>query len=51
MSLFNTQHYKVGIKNKVEQSWERNSAFPIDLGVASIEKGTFGSLSTTVKSF
>ena len=27
-SLLNTQHYKVGIKAKVEQSRERNNAFP-----------------------
>ena len=27
-SLFNTQHYKVRIKGKVEQSRERNSALP-----------------------
>ena len=25
-SLLNTQHYKVCIKGKVEQSWERSSA-------------------------
>ena len=28
-SLLNTQHYKVGIKGKVEQSKERSSALPI----------------------
>ena len=27
-SLFNIQHYKVGIKGKVEQSKERSSALP-----------------------
>ena len=27
-SLFNTQHYKVCIKGKVEQSRERSSALP-----------------------
>ena len=27
-TLLNTQHYKVGIKSKVEQSRERSSAFP-----------------------
>ena len=27
-SLFNTQQYKVRIKAKVEQSWERSSALP-----------------------
>ena len=26
--LLNTQHYKVRVKGKVEQSGERNSAFP-----------------------
>ena len=26
--LLNTQHYKVSIKGKVEQSGERSSAFP-----------------------
>ena len=27
-SLLNSQHYKVRIKGKVEQSWERSSAHP-----------------------
>ena len=27
-SLLNTQHYKVWIKSKVGQSWERSSALP-----------------------
>ena len=27
-SLLNTQQFKVLIKDKVEQSWERNSALP-----------------------
>ena len=30
-ALFNTQHYMVKIKGKVEQSWEWNSAFPCTL--------------------
>ena len=30
-SLINTQHYKVRIKSKVEQSWERSSALPYTL--------------------
>ena len=30
-SLLNTQHHKVRIKGKVEQSWERSSAFPYTL--------------------
>ena len=27
-TLLNTQHYKVRIKGKVEQSWELSSALP-----------------------
>ena len=27
-ALLNTQHYKVRIKGKVEQSWEKSSALP-----------------------
>ena len=46
-SLLNTQHYKVGIKGKVEQSRERSSA-PLHYGVEGLEKGAFGSPSTTV---
>ena len=45
-SLLNTQHYKVRIKSKVEQSRERNSALPY-----TIEKGAFGSLPTTVANY
>ena len=30
-SLLNTQQYKVCIKGKVEQSWERSSALPYTL--------------------
>ena len=30
-SLLNTQHYKVRIKGKVEQSWERSSVLPYSL--------------------
>ena len=29
--LLNTQRYKVGIKSKVEQSWEMSSVFPYTL--------------------
>ena len=50
-SLLNTQHYKVQIKGKVEQSRERSSAPPYTLGVLAIEKGTFGSPSTMVANF
>ena len=49
-TLLNTQHYKVRIKGKVEQSRERCSA-PLHLGVEAIEKGAFGSPSTTVANF
>ena len=49
-SLLNTQHYKVRIKGKVEQSRERSSA-PLHLGVVAIEKGAFGSPSTMVANF
>ena len=27
-SLLNTEHYKVSIKGKVEQSWEKSNALP-----------------------
>ena len=40
-SLFNTQHYKVDIKGKVEQSRERSNA-PLYIGVVPIEKGASG---------
>ena len=46
-SLVNTQYYKVRIKDKVGQSWERSSA-PLHLGVVAIGKGAFGSPSTKV---
>ena len=46
-SLLNTNQYKVRMKGKVEQSWERSSA-PLHLGVVAIEKGAFWSSSTTV---
>ena len=42
-SLLNTQHYKVRIKGKVEQS--------LHLGVVAVEKGAFESSSTTVANF
>ena len=44
-SLLNIQHYKVWMKVKVDQSKERSSAPP--LAVVAIEKGIFGSSSTT----
>ena len=46
-TLLNTQHYKVRIKGKVEQSREWNS----NLGVVAIEKGAFRSPSTKVAIF
>ena len=50
-SLLNSQHYKVWIKGKVEQSKERSRAPPLHLGVVAIEKGAFGSPSTKVTNF
>ena len=50
VSLLHTQHYKVWIKGKVEQSRERSSA-PLHLGVVAIEKEAFGSPSTLVANF
>ena len=38
-SLLNTRKYKVRIKGKVEQFWERSSVLRI--GVVAIEKGAF----------
>ena len=49
--LLSTQHYKVRIKGKVEQSKEWSSPSPHNLGVAAIEKGVFGSPSTKVANF
>ena len=49
-SLLNTQHYKVRIKGKVEQSRE-GVAPPLHLGVVAIEKGAFGLPSTMVANF
>ena len=45
------QHYKVQIKGKVEQSRERSCAPPLHFCVVAIEKGAFGSSSTTVTNF
>ena len=47
--LLNTQHYKLWIKGKVEQSRERISALHLDVVV--IETGAFLSPSTIVASF
>ena len=46
--LLRTQHYKVRIKGKVEQSWERSSALPYTLVLVAIEKVAFEAPSTTV---
>ena len=48
--LLNTQHYKVYIKGKVEQSRERSSTLPY-LSVVAIEKGAFEFLLTMITSF
>ena len=45
-ALLCTQHYKLRIKGKVEQSRERSNALSLHLGVVAIEKGAFGSPST-----
>ena len=47
-ALLSTQHYKVRINGKVEQSKEWSSAHH---GVVAIEKGAFGLSSTTVANF
>ena len=38
-SLLNTQHYKVQIKGKVEQSRGKSRTHPMQFGVVAIEKG------------
>ena len=48
ISLLNTQHYKVCIKSKVEQSREMDGVLPYTPGVVAIEKEAFWSSSTTV---
>ena len=50
-SLLNTQQYKVRIKGKVEQSREKELRPLLRFGVVAIEKGAFGSPSTTVANF
>ena len=51
-ALVNTQHYKVRVKDKVEQSRELSSKhLHRHLGVVAIEKGAFGSPSTKVADF
>ena len=50
-SMLNTQHYKVRIKGKVEQSWGRSSAFSYSSVLLLLKKGAFESPSTTVANF
>ena len=40
--LLRTQHYKVRIKDKMEQSRDYRSTPPVHLGIVAIEKGAFG---------
>ena len=49
--LLSTQHDKVRIKGKVEQSKEWSSALTLHLSVVTIEKGTFRSPSTKIANF
>ena len=49
-SLLGTQHYKVRIKGKVEQS-RKGVAPSLHIGVVAIEKGAFGLPSTMVANF
>ena len=49
-TLLSTQHYKVWIKGKVEQSWEWSNTH-LHLSVVAIEKGAFESPSTKVVNF
>ena len=50
-ALLNTQHYKVGIKGKVEQSREMSNTLSLHLGVVAIEKRAFGSPSSKVANY
>ena len=47
-SLLYTLHYKVRIKDKVEQPKERSNTIPWHVGVVAIGKGTFESPLTTL---
>ena len=49
-ALLSTQHYKVRVKGKVEQFWERSST-PLHLRVVAIEKGALGLPLTKVTNF
>ncbi len=50
-TFLNTQHYKVWIKYKVEQSREMRSCFSLHLCVVAIEKGDLEAPLTTVTNF
>ena len=50
-ALFNTQHYKLRIKGKVEQSKKKENRPSLQIGVVTIEKGVFGLPSTKVTNF
>ena len=50
-ALLSTQHYKVRIKGKLEQSRRMELRPPLQQAVVAIEKGTFGSPSTKVTNF
>ena len=50
-ALLNTQHYKVRVKGKVEQSRETSSTHPLYLGVVAIKIGVFGLPSTKFANF
>ena len=50
-ALLNTQHYKVRIQGKVEQSRIMEKHPPLHLGVVAIGKGDFESPSTKVIDF
>ena len=47
-SMLNTQHYKVHIKSKVDQSREWSNVLPLHLSVVALEKGAFRLLSPTI---
>ena len=50
-SLLNTEHYKVWVEGKVEQSRKWGHAFLLHLGVVAIEEGAFESPSTKIADF
>ena len=50
-ALLNTQHYKVRIKGKIEQSIGMDLHPPLQVGVVAIEKGAFSSPSTKVANY